>query len=261
MNLIKTQIITAAVAALSTAGFAVAGEDCHSCAPGQTVQISTDARSAEMSPEQAKQTEKSFVKWASNGHLFAIEAAKIAQDKADHEYVRQLAKQLQQDHEQAYQMLTDAVEGTEYEARDEITLDLLSDKLEMMRSDKDDDFDAAYVFGRSGDAVDATLWYAYSMERMQTPALQQYAQQILPVLATHQRAAEQTSIALIRGIDDSQFRQLQDEARARQAGGEMGDAVEGVATPDAATEDEDNDVDSSVNPDDLQPLKGQDDDM
>ena len=182
---------------------------------GQMNQMGQRDDRPQMSPEQVKQMETEFVKWSASGHEYAIQSADIASQKADQEYVKEYARLVKRDHEQAKQLLSQAAEQAGYDVPQGIQYDVLKDKLENLRQE-DKQFAEKYIFGTSSGAVESAMWNAHFVENGESPELRQYAAQVLPVEAVHQQAGEQVAVALIRGVSDGEFTQ------ARQAGARMG---------------------------------------
>ena len=191
-----------------------------------------------MSPEQQRQADGDFVSWASDGHRYAIQSADVVIENSDNPTVVQVAELMKRDHEQALGLLEDAAQQVGAEVPDTIQYDVVEDSLENLREEAGGpEFEEKYVFESFGNAAESTLWYAKQAEQGQSPALQQYAANVIPLVQSHGQATQQVAAGLITGQSMDPMMQQQNARRPMQQGQprQASDAL-GEVTPPSQTE-------------------------
>ena len=206
-------------------------------------------QASDLSPEQAQQMEQDFIEWSANANLYAIEAAKVAQEKAQDQQVQQLARQSQRDHEQAMKQLEQLGQQLGYDVPSSITKDLVQDQLDLLKKQADESPEQiaeTYTFGLISSHVEAILWNALTAENCQSQELKQFASKTVPTLKEHKESAMQIAYQLIGG--DMQ-RQLQGQD-ARTASGRMNnDAGNNQNADDDQTKDSNDDSNDAADQD------------
>ncbi len=234
-------LILGTIAALTTAGLVIADDHANHNSPQMNITLPA---AIELTEAEATQFEKDFVKAAANENLFEIASAELAEQKSQNEAVRAYAAAVGKAHQANHEKLIAVAEEAGIKVPEKINSRIKRAKLAELEKLEGNLFDIDYMFGQAAGHDMAILLFSHAAEAAPTPAIREYAEMSLPGLRGHDEQAGQIAHAFIGG---KQGDSLNRQNRAQTAGGEVGNDIE------RENDDEDSDVNSSVNPGDMQP--------
>jgi putative membrane protein len=142
-------------------------------------------------PEDQQKMEQHFFQDQESANTLEIRLAKLAQDRSTDSQVQQTARMMQQDHEQANQLLKQIADQHHID----VTLDDLNhvdsavwDELQKKDGEM---FTHAYVFQQVGAHACNELTLAFHANMGHSDACREYASQVLPKVQMHLHALEQ----------------------------------------------------------------------
>lgn len=229
---LRRNTILAAAAALIIPAAATYGQDADrnrgQDQSGQTV-ITGQERSeqdrrqgqqrVQISPDEAQEISRKFFESQASGNQFEIEAAKLAREKASDDQIKQLAEMIIEGHEKAQEILREEAGkvGAEISENPELK-EVHSATLDALKQKEGEEFDRAYVFEQDADHLKNVLLLRYVQSGLPNDAAKSYARQVLPEVERHARQLDELA------SDISGYDIQWDQARARTAGGRVGDA-------------------------------------
>jgi putative membrane protein len=160
----------------------------RSSMPGEGGGLSGAANPPGSAELQLSSAEQAFVQQAARGNELEVELAKMAQDKAQNEQVKDYARQLEQDHSRALDELENVADraSLDLEEPDDAMRASLKDPLE---NTDEAQFDARYI----SQMIDEHRKDIAEFEKHQSTAtgeLRAYIDKTLPVLRQHLERAE-----------------------------------------------------------------------
>ena len=202
MNLNPSDTTTTTTAILAAATVGLAATAAQDRPP--VIEVAMDAtasstdRSAAM-PEQADGRE--FATWASDGHRYAIAAAKLVAERSDDPAVVSFAERVRRDHERGMALLEDAAAEAGVALPEGIENDSVRLSLADLRGNAEaGEVAKAFAFETAGNATEARFWYAGQADGAGPMA--EYAQAMLPAIRRHAAAGGQVAAGLIDAPSD-----------------------------------------------------------
>lgn len=167
----------------------------------------------------------SFVREASAGNQSEIALAQLAQQKAQNPEVKDLAKMLEQDHQQAQEKLQTIAQahGITLEQTPSYTQRRTQSKLEKLSGA---DFDQQYAKDMIEDHVTDIKKFQKASEKIEDADVKQYAQDSLATLQKHLEQAK--SAAKSAGVDQSTISSLTKDMPAVGGTGENQESTHGA---------------------------------
>lgn len=156
-------------------------------------QIRKELRSFAQDPNTAG--EKLFVLDSSIDNMREQQIAKLIQQKAQNQQVKQFAKDLEQHHSQAQQQLQQVAQAMNIQLPQQLP-EIQQEKIRVLEAMPADKLEKQFIVDqRAGHAKDILECEAMS-QTAENQQLKQYAQQTLPVLQQHEQTATQCAQAL-----------------------------------------------------------------
>ena len=140
--------------------------------------------------EQGPQHVQKCIREASSDNLYEIQAGQFVEQRAQDPQVKQFAKRLVQDHQQAEQQLQQAAQQAGVQVSEQLS-PVSQAKLQELQQKQGPALERAFVFCQVGDHETDILMAQWQAEHEQAPQLKQYAQQQIPVLEEHLRMGRQ----------------------------------------------------------------------
>ena len=139
---------------------------------------------------QTQNKDQRFVEFASTNDQFEIQAAKLAERQAQDDQIKQMARQVAQDHQEASQQLQRAAQQAGVQVSQQLKpyQQAMLQELQQMQGE---DFDKAWLYGQVAGHTKAVLKFRDAAQELQNPQLKQFAQQTLPKLQQHLQHAQQ----------------------------------------------------------------------
>jgi putative membrane protein len=154
--------------------------------PGQMAQ-----QAGAMEQPNAQEQAKHFFTEAASGNAFEIKLAQLAQERSNDPQVKQIAKTLQQDHQQAQDNLQKIAQQQGVQVSTDQLNPVHQAMYDMMQKKQGDQFTRAFLFGLTGIHQTDVLMYSYEANKAQNPGVKQYASETLPTLQKHLTSLEQ----------------------------------------------------------------------
>ncbi len=146
----------------------------------------TGAASATMTPLSTQK----FVNDAAITNMFEIQAAQLAEQKAQDSQDKTFAKKMIDDHQKASQQLQTLVDGNKVKAELPTALDSAHQKkLQRLQNLSGTQFDEAYDKMQKAGHKTAVAMFKNYAQNGDNPALKEWAQTTLPTLRDHRRMA------------------------------------------------------------------------
>jgi putative membrane protein len=171
---------------------------------------------------QMSEDEK-FVRGAASGGMMEVQAAKLAQQKAQRQEVKDFAQHIIDDHTKANQQLMQIAQSKQIQVPRELKASQQGE-LKDLQELEGEDFDNAFVINNVGDHMKMILKFQKCSQKLQDPELKAFATEQLPKLQAHLQHAQQlagwdaaqSAGAKISGSDDA----ATPAAGDRQSGGQ-----------------------------------------
>ncbi|HWR54217.1 MAG TPA: DUF4142 domain-containing protein [Bryobacteraceae bacterium] len=157
---------------------------------GQAGQSTT--QSSTQSSSGISSSDRQFLTKAAQGSMAEVEMGKLAQERGSSEHVKELGKQLAEDHQKSLDQIRTIAQSKGIDLPQEVSK---KDKAEHDRLSglSGDAFDRAFLKAAQQDHRKDIAEYKRQAERSKDPEIQQYAQSTLPVLERHQQMSMQGS--------------------------------------------------------------------
>jgi len=154
--------------------------------------------------------EQKFVRAAASGGMMEVQAAKLAQQKAQRQEVKDFAQHIIQDHTAANQQLMQIAQSKQIQVPREMKASHQGEIQDLQELDGED-FENAFVVNNVGDHMKMILKFRKCAEKLQDPELKAFAVAQLPKLQAHLQHAQQlagwdaaqAAGARISGSDDA----------------------------------------------------------
>lgn len=137
--------------------------------------------------------DKDFVKDAAKGNQFEVQAGQLAEKQGKSDLVKDLGKQISEDHKKANQDLQKVASQKDIDVPKEPAN---KDALDDLRGLKGDEFDRKYVELMVEDHKKDIAKYRKQAEETNDPAVKKYAEDTIAVLQEHLNMSQQTQAAL-----------------------------------------------------------------
>jgi putative membrane protein len=160
--------------------------------PGATANGPASPTTPETMPTPAIVDDKKFLKEAAQSGMAEVELAKIAEQKASSDQVKQFAQRLVADHTKANDQLKQIASRQNVNIPDELGKKYQS-KVDKLNKLSGADFDKAYVKDQVKDHKDAVSEFKSESQNGTVPEVQQFASQTLPTLEQHLDLAKNLS--------------------------------------------------------------------
>jgi putative membrane protein len=131
----------------------------------------------EFTPEQ-------FIQNVASIGMFEVESAKLAQEKAQDEEIKQFAQELERDHQQANEELRQIAQEMEVEFPQEM-MEPHRQALDKLRQASGSQFDQQFHQMQLQAHEETVRYFQTADQRIQEPELKQYVQKTLPTLREH----------------------------------------------------------------------------
>jgi putative membrane protein len=154
-------------------------------------------RQIRQSPEQA--ADKLFVLYNSMSDQFAVEFARVAQEKAQDPQIKQLAQRIIQDHSQGNQQLMQVARQLQLDLPQQLGADK-REVLEIFRSLPVDQFETCYIVENKAWHVKKVTSFTDHQKTVRSEELRQYVSQQLPKLKEH--TSQIIQVAQAKGIGE-----------------------------------------------------------
>lgn len=135
--------------------------------------------------------ESNFFKDAASGNTLEIRLAKLAEERATDPQVKETARMIQNDHEQANQLLKQVAEQHHIDVSTDSLSPVDQAVWDKLQKKEGEDFTRCYIFQQVGGHAQDQLIYSYHATHGQSDACRQYASQVLPKVEAHLHALEQ----------------------------------------------------------------------
>jgi putative membrane protein len=139
--------------------------------------------------------EKLFVLNAAQGNLKEEQLGQMVQQKAQNQQVKDLAKQITQDHQQLQQQLQQAAQALGVQLPQSLP-EAEQQKIQILASLPADQLDKQFTITAEADHARDITEYQAVAQTAQDQQVKQYAQQALPILQKHAQLADQSAQAL-----------------------------------------------------------------
>lgn len=179
-----------------------------------------------MEQPNAKEQAKRFFTEAASGNALEIKLAQLAQERSNDPQVKEAAKNIQQDHQQAQDNLQKIAQQQGVQVSTDHLDPVCQAMYDMMQKKQGDEFTRAYLFGQVGDHQKDILMYSYEANKGQNPGVKQYASETLPTLQKHLTELEQIARPMA-----GEMAQGQNEPGQAQPAGSRLPAENGANTP------------------------------
>jgi putative membrane protein len=153
-----------------------------------TGQYGQAGQSTKQSASGISSSDRQFLTKAAEGSMAEIEMGKLAQERGSSEHVKELGKQLAEDHQKSLDQVRTIAESKGMTLPQEVSK---KDKAEHDRLSgmSGDAFDRAFLRATQQDHKKDIAEYKRQAERSTDPDVKQYAQSTLPVLERHEQAS------------------------------------------------------------------------
>jgi putative membrane protein len=196
---------------------AQAGQSAQS---GQAGQAQT-AGAQQQGQGQSQESSKEFVQNLASANQFEIQAGQMIQEKAQDQQIKDYAKQMVQDHQQAGDQLKPIAQAMGVDISSQQLNPVHQAKLQELQKKQGEDLEKCYIFGQAGMHLTQVLETSWRSQSASDPQLKQFLTQLQPKLQQHLQHAIQLS-----GGD---MARLASERRKGSRAGE-GSSVTGDAT-------------------------------
>ncbi len=167
-------------------------------------QSDTDRQPAEKQTLSQQELEKWFM-YTACANQFEIEAAKLAQQQAQGQDVKDLAKMIEKDHNDALEKLRQEAKDADIEIAQEPELEpVFQTKLDALKKKQGKEFDKAYVFSQDAGHRMAILEHAWAKEHVENKQVLAYVEAVLPKLQKHHEKVHKDARELARLSDEYQ---------------------------------------------------------
>ena len=139
---------------------------------------------------QIQNMDQKFVEFASTNDQFEIQAAKLAEQKAEDDQIKQMAKMIQQDHQQSSQKLQQAAQQAGVQVSQQLKPHQQA-MLQELQQMEGQEFDRAWLYGQVAGHTKAVLKFRDASRESENEHLRQFAQQALPKLQQHLQHAQE----------------------------------------------------------------------
>jgi putative membrane protein len=140
--------------------------------------------------QSSQNMDQKFVEFASTNDQFEIQASQLAEQQAQDDQIKQMAKQIRQDHEQSSKQLQQVAQQAGVQVSQQLKPHQQA-MLQELKQMQGEEFDKAWLYGNVAGHVKAVLKFRDASRQAQNPQLKQFAMQTLPKLQQHLRHAEQ----------------------------------------------------------------------
>jgi len=154
--------------------------------------------------------DKLFVLHSAMGNQFEIAFAQIAQERAQNDQVKQLARQIMDDHRQALQQLQQSAQGMNLTLPQSLPM-MKQQELAIYRALPADVLEKKFVAHMQAAHAKDIVEYRNASQMAMDPGVKQYAQQTLPKLQQHASHVNQAAIAM--GLPSSDMGNTTNDAR------------------------------------------------
>jgi putative membrane protein len=139
---------------------------------------------------QQQNMDQKFVEFASTNDQFEIQAARLAEQRAQDENVKRMAQEIMQDHQQSSQRLQQAAQQASLQVSQQLKphQQAMLQELQQMQGME---FDREWLYGQVAGHTKAVLKFRDAAKECQNPQIKQFAQQTLPKLQQHLQHAQE----------------------------------------------------------------------
>jgi putative membrane protein len=134
--------------------------------------------------------DQKFVEFASTNDQFEIQAARLAERNAQDDQIKQMARQIAQDHQQSSRQLQQAAQQAGIQVSQQLK-PWQQSKLQELQQMQGQEFDKAWLYGNVGGHTVAVLKFRDEAREGQNEQIKQFAQQTLPTLQKHLQHAQE----------------------------------------------------------------------
>lgn len=149
-------------------------------------------QAGQMPQEEAEKIAKMFFEAQASGNQFEIEAAKLAEERASDEQVKQVAQTIMQGHQKALEALRQEAQavGVEVSQNPELN-EVHSAALEALRQKQGKEFDRAYIFEMDAAHLETVLLLSHVESMLPNDSAKAYAGMVLPHVKMHSQELDQ----------------------------------------------------------------------
>jgi len=164
-----------------------------SCATGGAAATEDRAQTAgarDAAADEKEETDpaRAFVKEAYIANLFEVQLGQIAAQRVQDDQIKQFARTMVQDHQQANQQLKQIAQGIGLQTNEQLDR-VHQAKLAKLQKCQSADFDRKYINCQAAGHMANVLEFRYQAKSAQNDQVKQYAAQTLPKLEQHLKHA------------------------------------------------------------------------
>lgn len=174
---------------------------------------------------QSPADSKQFAMKAAEGGMLEVKLAQLAQQKSQDQQVKDLAKQIEQDHSQANQQLTDVAKKKNIDLPNDLKGEC-AETYQAFQQIDGKDFDNAFLLHGIKDHIKDIMMFQKEAQNGTDQDIKQWAQQTLPKLQQHARHVSTVAQAAGVPVDALASTGAAGGDTARPAGGRIGGSTD-----------------------------------